>query len=83
MRIFNRLLVTLAIAFGVINAVLAFAGQNDIEIYFVANAIVFLIITLLYTYFNPRARGALNAMSAVVFAGFLVVVAIKVMELLK
>jgi hypothetical protein len=83
LRIFNRLLVTLALAFGVINVGLAFAGQNDIEIYFVANAIVFLIVTLLYTYFNPRARGALNAMSAVVFAGFLVVVAIKVMALLK
>jgi uncharacterized membrane protein YhhN len=83
LRIFNKLLVTLALAFGAINAGLAFAGQSDIEIYFVANAIVFLIITLLYTYFNPRARGALNAMSGVVFAGFLVVVAIKVLALLK
>jgi hypothetical protein len=83
LRIFNKLIVTLALAFGIINLALAFAGQKDIEIYFVANAVVYLIITLLYTYFNPRARGALNAMSAVIFAGFIVVVAIKVMAILK
>jgi hypothetical protein len=83
LRIFNKLIVTLALAFGIINLALAFAGQKDIEIYFVANAVVYLIVTLLYTYFNPRARGALNAMSAVIFAGFIVVVAIKVMAILK
>ena len=83
MKIFNNLLITLAIAFAVLNGILAFLGQNDIAVYFIVNAIAYLIITLLYVYLNPRARGALNSVSAVVFAGFLVIVALKVIAILQ
>jgi hypothetical protein len=83
LRIYNKLVITLVLAFSIINIILAFLGQSSIEIYFIANSIIFLVVTLLYTYFNPRARGALNALSAVIFTGFLVVVAIKVVEILK
>jgi len=83
LRIFNRLIISLVIAFGVLNSGMALMGQNDISVYFIVDAIAFLIITLLYTYLNPRARGALNAVSVVVFAGFLVIVAMKVIEILK
>ena len=37
---------------------MAFMGQKDISVYFIVDAIAFLVITLLYTYLNPRARGA-------------------------
>ena len=83
MRIYNKFIITVALCFGIANSLLAFLGQNSIEIYFIANAIIFLVITLLYTYFNPRARGALNALSAVIFAGFLVIVAFKIIEILR
>jgi hypothetical protein len=83
LRIYNRLVLTIALVFGVINVFLAFLKQNNIEIYFIANTIAFLIVTLLYTYFNPRARSALNNLSLVIFAGFLVIVAIKVIEILQ
>ena len=83
MRIFNRLIISLVIAFAVLNGVMAFLGQSDISVYFIVDAIAFLVITLLYTYLNPRARGALNAVSMVVFAGFLLIVVLKVIEILK
>lgn len=83
MRIYNKLILTIALVLGLIDVCLAAAGQDNIEIYFVANAIAFLVITLLYTYFNPRARSALNTVSAVIFAGFLVIVVIKVMDILR
>jgi hypothetical protein len=83
LRIYNKLVVTLALVFAVIDVFLAFLGQNKIEIYFVANAIAFLVVSLLFTYFNPRARGALNTLSFVIFAGFLVIVTIKVIEILQ
>ena len=83
MRIFNRLIITLAIAFAVINGLLGFLGQTDISVYFIVNAIAYLIITLLYVYINPRSRGALNGVSGVIFAGFLVIVTLKVIEILK
>jgi hypothetical protein len=82
-RIFNRLIISLAIVFGLLNALLAFLGQDDISVYFIINAIAYLVITLLYVYLNPRARGALNAVSAVIFAGFMVIVTMKVIEILK
>jgi uncharacterized membrane protein YhhN len=83
LRIFNRLIISLVIAFGVLTTGMAFLGQKDISVYFIVDAIAFLVITLLYTYLNQRARGALNAVSGVVFAGFLVIVVLKVIEILK
>jgi hypothetical protein len=83
MRVFNRLILVLAIALGCITVILAFLGQKDIAVYFIADAIAYLVITLLYVYLNPGARKSLNALSAVIFAGFLVIVAIKVVENLK
>ncbi len=83
MRIFNKLIISLAIAFSLINVFLAFLGQNDIAIYYVLDTIAYLLITLLYVYINPRARGALDTMGAVVFTGFLIIVALKVVELLR
>ena len=83
MRVFNRLIISLVIAFGVANTVMGFTGQTDLSVYYIVDAIVFLVITLLYVYLNPRPRGALNAVSAIVFAGFLVVVVLKVIEILK
>jgi hypothetical protein len=83
LRIFNRLIISLAIAFGIINVLLAFLGQDDISVYFIVNAIAYLIITLLYVYLNPRAKSALNGLSAIIFAAFLVVVTMEVIEILK
>ena len=62
---------------------LAYSGQNDIAFYFIAHAIAFLVITMVYVYLNPRARVALTGLSAVIFAGFLVIVTIKVIGILK
>lgn len=82
MRVFNRLIITLALAFGLINIVLAFTGQDDIGVYFIANSLAYLIITLLYVHLYPRAKAALNGLSLVIFAGFMVIVALRVIEIL-
>jgi uncharacterized membrane protein YjjP (DUF1212 family) len=83
MRIYNRLIISLAIAFGFINILLAFLWQDDLTIYFIINDIAYLIITLLYVYLNPRAKSALNNLSAIIFVAFIAVVAMEVMEILK
>ena len=67
---------------GLIAIVLAFLGQDDIAVYLTVMIIAHLVITLLYVHFNPRARRALSAISVVFFAGFLGVVAMKVVEIL-
>lgn len=83
MRIYNKYIVYLALASCLINILLAFLGQDNIEIYFVINILAYLIITLLYVYLNPRARRALNSIGIVLFAGFMVIVTIKVIEILS
>ena len=65
------------------NTLLAFFGQKDLTIYFTANIITYLVITLLYVYLNPRARRALNSVGVVLFGGVMVVVALKVIEIMS
>ena len=83
MRIYNKYIVSLAIAACLVNTLLAFLGQDDLGVYFTINIIAYLVITLLYVYFNPRARKALNTISVVLFAGFMVIVALNVMEIIS
>jgi len=83
LRIYNKYVVSLALASCLINTLLAFFGQNDLEMYFTINIIAYLVITLLYVYLNPRARRALNSVGAVLFASFMVIVVLKVMGILS
>ena len=83
MRIYNKYIVSLVLASGLINISLAFLGQNDLEIYFIVNVLAYLVITLLYVYLNPRARRALNTVGVVLFAGFVVIISLKVIEILS
>jgi uncharacterized membrane protein YgdD (TMEM256/DUF423 family) len=83
LRIYNKYIVSLALAAGLVNSLLAFFGQNDLKIYFIVNVIAYLIISLLYAYLNPRARRALNTIGIVLFAGFMVIIAFEVMGILS
>lgn len=83
MRIYNRFIITLTLAAGLINVLLASLGQKDIQIYFIINIIAYMTITLLYVYFNPRARRALDGVAVVFFGAFLVIVAIKVVDIIS
>ncbi len=81
MRIYNKYIISLVLASALVNALLAFLGQRDLSYYFIFNALAYLVITLFYAYFNPRARNALNAIGLTLFAGFLVVASLKVLQI--
>jgi len=82
MRIYNRYVLFLAAAAALVNTLLAFLDQDDLGLYFIINLIRYLIITLLYTYFNPRARRLFNTIGIVFFAGFVVIAIIEILEIL-
>lgn len=82
MTIFNKYLISLVLAASAANILLAIFQQNNLEIYFIVNVLSYLIITLLYVNLNPRARGALNAISAILFGSFMVIVVIKVLGII-
>jgi hypothetical protein len=83
LKIYNNFILTLAIASAIVNSVLAILNDRDIISYFIVNTIVFLIVTLLYVQFNPRARMALNSITFMLSGGFILVVAIKVVEVIS
>jgi hypothetical protein len=83
LKIYNKYIISLAIASAIINTLLAFFDQNDLMVYFAANIFACLAITLLYLPINPKARRALNKAAFVYFAGFIVAIAFKTVEILS
>jgi len=83
LRIYNLYVVALALTLSGINILLAVFGQDSLEVYFTANVIAYLIVSLLYVHLNPRARRILGTMGGVLFGGFMVIVVLKVIEILR
>jgi hypothetical protein len=83
LRIYNRYVLWLLLVASSINILLAILNNKDLVNYFIIHVIAYLVITLLFTYLNPRARRALNTISGALFAGFMIVVILKVMDILS
>jgi uncharacterized membrane protein YobD (UPF0266 family) len=77
LKTYNRYVLYLTIAAGLVNTLLAFGGQESLEVYFIVNTIVFLGITLLYVRLNPRARVAVDVVGCVLFSGVIVILIVK------
>jgi hypothetical protein len=82
LRIYNRYLIFLVLVFCLVDIFLAFVKQNDIAVYFTLNVIAYLTITVLFVCFSPKTRRILSAVSVVYLAGFIVVVALKIINIL-
>jgi hypothetical protein len=83
LRTYNLYIVVMALVLCTINILLAVFGQNSLEVYFIANVAAYLIISLLYAHLNPRAKSILGTMTRVLFGGFMVIVVLKVIEVLR
>lgn len=64
------------------NVTMIALGQRNLDVYFAVLVIVALVTTLLYTYFSPKTRKALNSIGVAFVAGFLVIVALKIIDIL-
>ena len=82
MRIFNSYIIILSVLLLLTTVVLAAGAGNDLDIYYICYVIEALIVTELFVYFSERARRALNRVGLVLFAGFLVIVAAQVYQVL-
>lgn len=83
MILYNRYLLTLAALFGVSTALLTAYHQQKLDAYFTLYVIEYLVITLLFAHLHPRARRLLDALGYLLFGGFLVIVILKIVEILK
>ncbi len=79
---FNRKLVSfvvsLSIAFSGLNMLLAATKETVISIYFIADAIAFLVLALARYDFKPEAKSRLNAAAAVILVVFFAIVIYKI-----
>jgi hypothetical protein len=83
LRIYNRYLIFLVLVSCLIDIFLAFVKQNDIAVYFTINVIAYLTITMLFIFFSPKTRRILSVVSVVYLAGFMVVVTLKFLGIMR
>ena len=83
MRVYNSFIASLALSFTMITVIMAAYRVETLDAYFAVYTIVLLGLTALYMFFSPRARRALNQIGMGAFGGFMVVVALKVVEILS
>jgi hypothetical protein len=81
-RIFNSYILIVSIALLSTTIILAALGQQILDIYYTLYIIEALIITELYVYLNARARRSLNAVSLLLFGGFLIIIVQQVAAIL-
>jgi hypothetical protein len=81
LKVHNKFLVTLAVSYGIANATLAWVGQSRLEVYFIVDTILFLVVALVFN-LNSRAMAAIRGIGAFLFLGFLSLVVLKIIEML-
>ena len=82
MRIYNRYIITLSLLLLLTTVALSALGENRLDLYYSIYLIEGLAVTELYVYLNPRAKRGLRVVNYVLFAGFMILVAAKVVEIL-
>ncbi|MFQ5873369.1 MAG: hypothetical protein ACE5JL_06170 [Dehalococcoidia bacterium] len=79
---YDRYIVSLALLLTLTTVILAAYGESRLDLYFTVYLIEALVLVELYVYFSPRARRGLNVVSAILLAGFIVIVVLAVAEIL-
>jgi hypothetical protein len=74
---YSRYFISLLAVLGIVNFLLAIYGQKDFSIYFILNIIAFAVVTLFFK-LDSRAMSVIHVVSAVLFVGFLFLVAYKI-----
>jgi hypothetical protein len=81
-RVYNRYLATLALLFTATTVLLAAYSQHKLDLYFSLYLLEYLAATLIFAYLHPQAHRLLGFLGYFLSAGFMVIVAMKVFEIL-
>lgn len=82
MKLYDNYIIVLASLLLTTTVIFAVLGETRLDLCFTVYLIETLILNELCVYLNPRARRSLNAVNYVLFAGFLVIVAAKVVDII-
>jgi hypothetical protein len=81
-RVYDHYLATLALLFTATTVLLAAHSQHQLDLYFSLYLIEYLAATLIFAYLHPQARRLLSFLGYFLFAGLMVIVAVKVLQIL-
>jgi 1,4-dihydroxy-2-naphthoate octaprenyltransferase len=83
LRIYNKFIISLALAFSLVNILLALFGQDDLLLYYNTISIAYLVIALFYTSanLNPKANIPIGILSALIFFGFFLTLGLKLYQI--
>ncbi len=82
MTLYNRYILIMALTFSITVLALAISAVADIGLCITIYVIESLILTELFIYLNPRAKSNLSRVNILLFALFLMLVVVKVIEIL-
>lgn len=82
MKSYRILGIALAVIVG-IDALSALLGLRDLSVYFIIDSIAFLVVTLAHVNLDTKVRSSLNAISSVMFVGFIIILALKVIQIMQ
>jgi hypothetical protein len=82
MSLYNRYIVTVSLFLLLSTVLMIAAGLDRLQLYFTVYVFEALVISELYVYFNAKARRALSYVSALLFGGFAVALALEIVNIL-
>lgn len=82
MRVSDRYVISLTLAYMLTTVSLSAYGENRLDLYVSLYILEYFVFTLLHAPFNPRSRKVLDMVGYVFFALFITIVASRVMEIL-
>ncbi len=83
MRAYNRFIAVLSICFALATFFMASYKVEMLDAYFAVYTIILLVLTSLFMFLSPGARRELNRVGIGAFGGFMIIVAVKVVEILS
>jgi hypothetical protein len=82
MKIYNSYILVVASLLLLTTVILVACSIASLDVYYTLYVVEALVVTELYVYFSARARRSLSFVNALLFAGFLVIVASAVVKIL-
>ncbi len=76
-----KFMVTLLVAFTALVVLLGLLEVQDIALYFICFDLAFFLITLGTAYLDPASHSSVHRVSSVLFAGFIVALGIKLVQM--
>ena len=82
MKIYNSYVILVASLLLLTTVILVACGVKSLDVYYTLYVVEALVATEIFVHFNTSARRSLTAVSTALFAGFLVIVIISVVNIL-